>query len=187
MPVAFIVDGYTEKKILQRICCGAPIRMTDLNGRNVSVGAIAKSTGTHIRLFKGRYFPVFVIVDREGKELSATQMEQALREELCNQPKVNIDEVIIVCPDRMIENWMLGDHLYFRNEFNIEITKSCEGKDGKAIIRRLLKEKNINYHETTVGVDIFCRINPHLVCETNASFARLWREAQHFCPWLRRR
>jgi len=64
MSVAFIVDGYTEKKVLQRLCPGCPIRMTNLNGSDVSIEAIAKIVNSLVKLLKGRSFPVLIIFDR---------------------------------------------------------------------------------------------------------------------------
>jgi hypothetical protein len=185
MPPAFIVDGQMEKKIVQKLCAGAPVRTTNLNGINVAIGAIGKAVGSLIRLLRGRYFPIFIILDREGRTETSEEIEERLRSELIN--KVNVTETIIVaCPDRMIENWILGDVGHVRTLYNAEM-ECCEGKNGKAIIRRLLWERRrITYHEATVGVEMFIQLNPREVSTVSSSFRRLRDRADPYCPWLRR-
>jgi hypothetical protein len=185
MSVAFIVDSYTEKKILQKLCYGAPIRMTNLNGVDVSITAIAKAVASLIRLLKGRHFPIVVVFDREGRGESSEALEQSLRR-LLGELYDGEEEIIISCPDRMIENWMLGDATYFRNAFGIELPQNFEGENGKSWIRRVLREKNITYDELTVGVGIFCNIDTKVVSSSSKSFNRLQRQANPYCPWLRR-
>ncbi len=49
---AFIVDGFTEMDILTKICPKSPIKRTDLNGKDVTINAMAKKIASHIRLLK---------------------------------------------------------------------------------------------------------------------------------------
>jgi hypothetical protein len=63
MGAAFIVDAPTEKKILQGLCPDSPIRMTNLNGKDVAIAAIAKRVSSLLKLLKGRYYPVIILVD----------------------------------------------------------------------------------------------------------------------------
>jgi len=67
---AFIVDGYTELKIVQNICPGQPIKRTDLNGKSVTIVAMAKKIAWHIRLLGNRYYPIIILVDKEEREIS---------------------------------------------------------------------------------------------------------------------
>jgi hypothetical protein len=187
MSAAFIVDGHTEKQILQRLCQkNTPIRMTNLNGKDVSITAIAKAVSSFIKLFKDRYFPVFVIFDREGREQSSEGLEELLKEELTRQYCIHAQQIVVGCPDRMIENWMLGDTVYLYQKYDIQIAERYEGQNGKSIIRRLLAEKDVTYHELTVGVEIFSHIDPHVVCKADASFNRFRNRADPYCNWLRR-
>ncbi len=186
MSAAFIVDGHTEKQILQRLCQDTPIRMTNLNGKDVSITAIAKAVSFFMKLFKDRYFPVFVIFDREGSEQSSEGLEELLKEELISQYCIDAKQLIVACFDRMLENWMLGDTIYFYETYDIQIVECHEGKNGKSIIRRLLAEKDVTYHELTVGVEIFSHIDPHVVCKANASFNCFCNRADPYCNWLRR-
>jgi hypothetical protein len=78
MSAAFIVDGVTEKRIVQGLCPGSPVRMTNLNGKGVTPAAIAKAVYSLISLLKGRHYPVFVICDREGRIETSAVIEEAL-------------------------------------------------------------------------------------------------------------
>ncbi|MGN6115978.1 MAG: DUF4276 family protein [Nitrobacter sp.] len=185
MGFAFIVDGQTEKKIIQHICPDAPIRMTNLNGKDVSVVAIAKRVSSLIKLLKDRYYPVLVLVDREGRPQTSQELEQALCTELVDQHGIKAEEVIISCPDRMIENWMLADPKFFKSSYGIDISETYEGKNGKREIKNLLSNTSVVYHELTVGVDTFIRIDPSQLCLNSPSFLRLATKAENLCKWLR--
>jgi hypothetical protein len=179
MPAAFIVDGLTEKKIIQRLCQGSVVRTTGLNGKDVALNAIAKATYSLIRLFRDRHYPVIIVVDREGRSEPSEWIEQELTR-LLVKLGANQQDLIISCPDRMIENWMLGDPKYFHEIYDVELALPHEGQHGKKEIRRLLKQKKISYHETTLGVEIFTTIDPRAVASNSESFARLGKRCASF-------
>ncbi|MCG6205398.1 DUF4276 family protein [Rhodopseudomonas sp. HC1] len=184
MSAAFIVDGLTEKKIIQRLCPGSPIRTTGMNGKDVALKAIAKAANSLIKLFRGRYYPIVIIVDREGRAQSAIDIERDLTRLLVELGAVE-NELIVCSPDRMIENWMLADTKYLFEIYDVQAPTPCEGLHGKQTLKRLLATKNISYHETTVGVDILSNCDPHAISERAESFQRLMERAQFFCRWLR--
>jgi hypothetical protein len=184
MPLAFIVDGLTEKKIIQKLCKGTTVRTLGLNGKDVALSAIAKAAFSLISLFKGRHYPVVLVIDREGRVETSEQIETTIRT-LLVEYGVTAGDVIISCPDRMIENWMLGDDRYFEEVYGIKLTETYEGSHGKRDIRRLLQQKGISYHEVALGVDIFCNIDPALVSRKIISFNRFKATVGPFCPWLR--
>ncbi|RTE89467.1 DUF4276 family protein [Bradyrhizobium sp. LVM 105] len=184
MAPAFLVDGLTEKKIVQRLCNGATVRLTGLNGKDVALEAIAKAAHSLIALLKGRHYPIVLIVDREKRPQSALEMEEELAA-LLKGLGVSTKDIIISCPDRMIENWMLGDERYFDEVYDIKISSCCEGLHGKREIRRLMLTKKITYHEVSVGVDLFCQIDPGRVAASSQSFDRFRSRVSPFCPhWL---
>ncbi|MET4493248.1 DUF4276 family protein [Bradyrhizobium sp. LA7.1] len=184
MSAAFIVDGLTEKKIIQRLCKGATVRTLALNGKNVALTAIAKAACSLIKLFKGRHYPIVLIVDREGRADLSEEIEEELAR-LLGELGVAENEIIVSCPDRMIENWMLGDNQYFEEVYDIKISRQYEGTHGKVEIRRLLSAKKISYHEVAVGVEIFCSIDPRRVASEVQSFRRFRTKVGLYCPWLR--
>jgi hypothetical protein len=160
--------------------------MTNLNGRDVSVTALAKAIASLYRTYKGRHFPVFVIVDRETREISAEALEDAIVEALRSHG-IPQDQVIVGCPDRMIENWMLADRDYMAKVFGCVVDHSTDGVHGKVTIRHLLRSGGRPYHEITVGVEIFKRVCPFRVAAQSPSFARFSKRANTYCPWLRRK
>ena len=186
MGVAFIVDGVTEKKIVQALCPGAPVRMTLLNGRDVSVEALAKAVATLFRTYKGRHFPVFVVADRETRGIASERLEGLILDALAIHG-IPLDQVIVSCPDRMIENWMLADNLYLTHLLGYDIDDRVDGCHGKSEISGLMRMKGLPYHEITVGVEIFKKLCPFRVSSKSASFARFAKRASPYCPWMRRR
>ena len=62
---AFIVDGYTEKNLIDKICPNRPVRRTDLNGKSVTLDAIALRLASYIRLFNNKFYPIII----SGKHL----------------------------------------------------------------------------------------------------------------------
>jgi hypothetical protein len=185
MSFAFIVDGQTEKKIVQRLCPDMPIRMTNLNGRDVSIPAIAKRVSSLVKLLKDRYYPVLVLVDREAREQSSEEIEAALLRELVQEYGIQTDNVVVSCPDRMIENWMLSDPASLQALCDVNCPEHSEGSPGKSLIKRLLAEKGIVYHQLTIGVEVFTRINVSIARRNSASFNRMAEYIDHSCRWLR--
>lgn len=184
MPLAFIVDGLTEKKIVQRLCQGVTVRTLSLNGKDVALPALAKAAFSLIKLFKGRHYPVIIIVDREGRNLSSQDIEVELTKLLIDLG-VPDNDIIVCCPDRMIENWMLADDEYFEEIYDIKLTEAYEGTHGKRDIKQLLLRKKLSYHEIAVGVEIFCCIDPERASNNSESFSRLRSRVGTYCAWLR--
>ena len=184
MAPAFLVDGLTEKKIVQRLCHGATVRLTGMNGKDVALEAIAQAAFSLISLFRGRHYPIVLVVDREKRSQPSEQIEKDLKDKLVKMGVAN-DDIIVACPDRMIENWMLGDDKYFEEFYDIKLEGSCEGLHGKNEVRRLLRSRKETYHEVSVGVDLFCNIDPSRVAAASRSFERFRRQLSPFCNWLR--
>ena len=82
---AFIVDGFTELKIIQNICPGRPVKRTDCNGKDVELDAIAKKIALHIRLLGNRYYPIIILVDKENRNISFEDMAEQLRQKLIEE------------------------------------------------------------------------------------------------------
>lgn len=185
MTAAFIVDGLTEKKIVQHLCPGSVVRMTQMNGKHVSVAAIAKAVSSLLALLRGRYSPVFIIFDREQRAEDSEILEEQLRQQLMSMCTEE-HNVIIASPDRMIENWILADRALLNRLFQVGSFTAQDGSNGKAMLRLILREKGFDYHETTVGVDTFCKITPAVAAQNSRSFARFRSAAADYCAWLRR-
>lgn len=186
MSIAFIVDGHQEKLIVQRLCEGAPVRMTLLNGKDVKLAAISKTVMSLIKLLRGRHFPIVVIVDREDRSISALDIESQIRADL-EAGGCRGDHIIVSCPDRMIENWILAGNPYCNSAARIvsEIIEEMEGSPGKRIIKQELRKYDIAYDETGNGVELFCTMDLRHAAENSPSFRRLFDGLKGYCPKLR--
>ncbi|EKE05301.1 MAG: hypothetical protein ACD_19C00364G0002 [uncultured bacterium] len=161
---AFIVDGFTEKLIIQKLCPGKPISRTDLNGKNVTIDAIAKKIASLIRLFNNRFYPIIILIDKEERDQSITEIIDCLNQKLRDNGIVSCDFRIGVA-DRMIENWIIADWdcLGSREFPQPECT---EGINGSSMIRRVKG----SYSKTTDGVELFLSANQQRIYENSESF-----------------
>lgn len=184
MTMAFIVDGQLEKLAVQRLCPDAPIRVTNLNGRSVNISALAEKIGTLLKLYGDRYYPIVVLVDREDREASSEQIESDLLGELVKQG-FDPEPLIIACPDRMIENWIVAGKSSYK-EAVIEVPAGgSDDFNGKKHLKKYLAVIGVTYGETTIGVQLFCAIDAKCACESSPSFARFRRKIGPFCPKFR--
>ena len=186
MSIAFIVDGHQEKLIVQRLCEGAPVRMTLLNGKDVKLGAISKTVMSFIKLLRGRHFPIIVIIDREDRSISALDIEHQIKADL-EAAGCRADHVIVSCPDRMIENWILAGNPHCNSGARIlsERVVEIEGVAGKKIMKQELRKHDIVYDETGNGVELFCTMDLRHAAENSPSFRRLFHGLKGYCPKLR--
>jgi hypothetical protein len=180
--MAFIVDGHLEKKVVQRLCSGSPVRMTNLNGRDVSIPAIVKAIESFINLFKDRYFPIVIIVDREGRAESSISIEQMILDQL-QEKGHDPQKIVVACPDRMIENWIIsGQNTYNGSLLTYPCSQSsAEGLNGKSVIRASLQSIPIQYGETTTGVEMFCTMRATLASQNSVSFSRFHSKISQYC------
>ena len=161
---AFIVDGFTEKLIIQQLCPGKPISRTDLNGKNVTLDAIAKKIASLIRLLNNRHYPIVVLIDKEERTQPISDIIDYLHFKLEENGILDCD-VRIGVADRMIENWIIADWdcLKVKNEKQPVIT---EGLNGSSIIRKLKG----SYSKTTDGVELFLSANQQKIYQKSESY-----------------
>lgn len=153
MPVAFLVDGFTEQKFIQQICPSSPVQRLNLNGNTVSAGAIAKRVATQIRLWGGKFYPVVVLVDHEDRPVTHQEFSAALREELL---RLGVREDVRVCvARRMIENWIIADsesigwkdaphnvdHLHGAGQLKKLVSEYDKAGDGPGLLRKARASK----------------------------------------------
>lgn len=160
---AFIVDGFSEKLVIGKICPGKPVRRTDLNGKSVSIEAIANKVGSLVRLYNNRHYPIIVIIDRENREESCQEIAVGLKNALDNQGLNNVDIRINVA-DRMFENWIVADWDSLPTE--AEKPETTESVNGCSILKKALD----SYHKTTDGVELFTNANPTNIYRNSESF-----------------
>jgi len=168
---AFIVDGFTEKLILERICPGSRVSRTDLNGNCVTIQAIGKKISTLIKVLGNRYYPIIVIVDKEDRDKSCEELITELSTEINNNGCANQD-IRVFFADRMVENWIIAD-------WNIlgttkEKPENTDGLRGSKVI----KENKGKYSKTIDGVELFMKCDTKAIYNNSPSFKKLIDEIQ---------
>ena len=163
MNPAFIVDGFTERNIIQNICPGAPIRRTDLNGKDVSIEAMAKKIASLIKVLNNRHYPVIILVDKESRNISCKEMIAKLEESIKKEGINNLDLRVGVA-DRMLENWILADWDKLKSKKGKPLNTDCINGCGK------LKEVIGSYGKTTDCVDMFLNADIKKMYKNSPSF-----------------
>ena len=178
MRPAFLVDGVTEQKFIQLVCKGRPVKIINCNGSSVSASAIAKRAASLIRLWGGKFFPIILIVDREGRREAAAAFCTALRESIVAEG-VN-DQVIIGVADRMIENWMIADPAVWPAH---EIEDNVDGFGGVGKVKKMMPD----YDKAARGAGLLAKSRCSEICRRSESFSALFAQLTALrCAWLRR-
>lgn len=181
---AFIVDGKTEQRIIQKICPGQPVRRLNCNGKDVSYDVAAKYAATHIRLLK-KYYPIIIVFDREKRHDTSTEVAKKLLDAIQKQ---GIQEVSIYIgvPDFMIENWMLADINSINSYYSLSpssMQSSFEGTNGTSKIRSLIG--NMKYYKAKDGPDIFSKCNISKIYRNSNSFKIFFEILKNInCNWV---
>lgn len=165
MNPAFIVDGLTEKNILEKLCPGKSIRLS-INGKDVSLKKMAEKIVTIIRALDNRNYPIVILTDREKRNDDFLKVANDLKQEVVKILKEkNIDvDIRIGVADRMIENWILADADALNN--HPEIPTETDGISGKSWMKKLKP----NYSETADGPDLFLKADALKIYEQSPSF-----------------
>lgn len=179
---AFIVEGYQEKSILRRMCPKSHTSLIGMNGDSVEIQQIAAATATKIRIYNNKYYPIFVLFDRERRAETAEDIE-GLFLQFLEEEGIQIDQVIVCVVDRKIESWILP----FIDKNGEIVAQPQRGHDGEHALGELekrLKAANASYDKTTLGVKLFCQINPKLLSDISPSFRRLFQSGLDHCRWF---
>ncbi|MDV6170181.1 DUF4276 family protein [Flavobacterium sp. DG1-102-2] len=160
---AFIVDGFTEKNVLSKICPGRPVSRTDLNGKAVTIPAIANKIYSLIKIFNNKYYPIIILIDRENRQEDCDTIRLQLENEL-NKKGLNNQDIRINVADRMFENWIVADW----NVLNSVNPKpaNTDGCNGASLIKKELG----SFHKTTDGVELFVKANQKEMYLNSPSF-----------------
>jgi hypothetical protein len=180
---AFLVDGFTEKLLIEKICSGKKINRIGCNGNAVTMSAMAKRIASLIRLMNNRYYPIVILIDRETRVETCDEIQAALEKEL-QEAGIKEDIRVGIC-DRMIENWILADWESFIYNAKVERVpkkpNGIEGAKGKSLIKSFLPA----YQETTNGVQLLYQANPESIYDNSRSFRCFVDKLKDIgCPWL---
>lgn len=160
---AFIVDGHTEQGLIGAICPGHPIQRTNLNGKNVTIDAIAKKIASMIRLLGNRHYPIIILVDREDREETCDVLIEQLYASLIKEGINNLD-IRIGFADRMIENWIIADFQTIGDVKNKP--QPSDGLRGSAVIK---KQKG-SYNKIIDGIKLLLSVDKTIVYRESPSY-----------------
>lgn len=182
---AFIIEGHLEKLFLSSICPGRKVLKLEVNGRDVALEAIVKRIESFAVLFHGKYYPIIIVFDREGRSESASNIAKLVLERL--KEKRPSDAFIVGVADRMIENWILADWGNLKQSIShlpSLPTHATEGVNGKAILRRLLGSEK--YSATIQGPKLLKQARATEIEKQSASFKAFKEQLLFDCAWLNR-
>jgi hypothetical protein len=170
---AFLVEGQMEQKIVQRICPGRPVRLIGINGDHVQLEAICDRLETQIRLLGNRNHPIFVIFDREKRTESAQDIMKSVKA-ILDQRGFSDQDIRVFVADREFEDWILLDSDGVCDHFGI--ARPDVVPRGKGGLARLI-QSCVQYHETSVGVDLFGVVSKEKLRDGCPSFRGLYEAA----------
>ena len=182
---AFLVEGYLEQSFIKNVCSNCPVQRINCNGQCVSVESIAKRVGTLGRLLQRHYAPLVVVFDREGRDETAEELENAFVRTLNNEGLCV--PVIVGIPDRDIENWILADFEVFAEAIGgrrPEVNQNFEGEKGKSVLKSYLVRRE-RYIERINGVAWLKSCRPSIMRNNSRSFAKFAEAlAVIHCWWI---
>jgi hypothetical protein len=145
--------------------------------------AVAKALNAQMRLLSA-YHPIVIILDRERRAERCHDLIQELSGLLDGHN--HHGRYVVGMADRTIENWILADWQFIvqENPSYQSLPDGVEIEHGKSIVKRLMP-KEIYYHETTIGVELFLKCRPHKMYEANESFRSFVSQLNLQCWWLR--
>jgi hypothetical protein len=163
---AFIVDGHTELRVIQRMCPGKSISRTDLNGKTVTISSIAKKISNLIKILNNRYYPIIILVDREQRSEDTQTLKQELHSKLVELGHSS-DDIRVFFADRMFENWILADWSVL--ETTVSKPSVTDGLNGSSVLRTQIG----NYSKTADCVELFLKCNYAVIYNNSPSFRDL--------------
>lgn len=178
------VEGDLERIFISSNCKGLANRRLG-NGVSVTIDALAKQIGAIWRVQSGGFRNLVVLLDREGRSVTSAEMAQQLLQSLkiaCQ----GAAQIIVGCPDKMIENWILADHAVVTNYLGTECGPYAhEGKGGKGILKNLFRSVGRNYTEVSDGVTLLKRARPKFMSANSASAKTFFEQLNMDCFWLK--
>ncbi len=170
---AFIVEGHLEQRVIAQVCPNRPVRRINCNGDSVAIERMCDFIETHIRSFGNRNYPIIILFDREKRVETSDEISDRVVSILGERGLCDHDIRVFVA-DREVEDWYLGDIEGICRHYNIAVPASIgTGKSGLAMAIR----SAVDYHETTIGVELFGVISKTMVAERCPQFSRMMRLA----------
>lgn len=171
--LGFIVEGHSEYTAFTQYTPQKYISRARRFGGKVRLETIAEEIATLARLLSTHCNKIVAVMDREDRVDDSLDIENSLIT-LLSRHQIRNTTVIIICPDRMFENWMLADVVACKRKkyiSNRATQKHYEGTSGKNELKRLFVGK-VYYQETTHGVELFKSIRQNVASNNSVSFRR---------------
>jgi hypothetical protein len=182
--MAFIVEGQLEQRVVNKACPNHRVVLLGANGDDVAIATICDRIETHYRLFSNRHYPIVVIFDREYRDQTVEAIEEAVITELTAR-RIDTKQFIFFISDRKFECMFLAhigsDGNYHAN--GCPHTPRVDGMDGVSELKARLAKKNLRYHKTTTGVELFSGVRPSILASRSDAFRRFQAKILQHCRW----
>jgi len=166
-----IVGGQLELKAMKAKCRGCCVRILPGAHGDMPPAGLAKQVHALLSPFVSQISDAVLVLDREMSQQSAGVLEKRILNVL--DKLIDLD-VTVVCPDRMIENWMLADVVGIKRKTYIQKKakqKNYEGTHGKHELKKIFTSKSA-YRETSHGVELLAMVRDAQASKNSASYAK---------------
>ena len=173
--IGLIFDGETEKKAIpsrlcQKTCKFHPLKRK-INGNAATLRGISRECIKFLSALNRRGVKLsFVIVDREDKQESASEMGQKLTNLIADEYSGHF---VVVVADMMFENWLVADIEQIKMKYSDLIRSEVknfnrDGKHGEAIIKKAMHPDR--FKKTVHGPKFFKAIRINEAIKNSPSF-----------------
>lgn len=174
--LAMIVEGQTERNYFNKFVPKSNISIAKSFSGHTSLEAISKHVASLMRLFPSQCEYCIVLMDREMRQQASVELEASIYT-LISRDEHGIGcirKYCVICPDTMIENWMLADIESIKNKKYIRASAKQRRYDGYHGVKEIKKifVKGVTYDKITHGVEMLSLINEKVAKTNSPSFAR---------------
>ena len=131
-----LVEGHTETHFINAAYGNAIVQRPIANGKDVGLDVIAEAIVEHLNTISGSISRVVILLDREGRQMSAKEMRDEILKRL--EPSKGGRTIYLGVSDRQIENWIVADQNSMRARFSdSNYTYPGDGCSGKHLLKGL--------------------------------------------------
>jgi hypothetical protein len=154
------------------------------NGISWSTNALADQIASFYKADEYYSWWMIVWVDRERRPENSDEIEQHIREKLCDAG-ADPERIKILVADRMIENVILADEKFIRLHFgDIDYSYQSSGLGGKRILSEKYGQLGIHYRETKHEVAALKMIRLFRAAQSCAAVSRFVNVNPLPCWWI---
>lgn len=146
--IAAIVEGHTEAHFIRATHASVLISRSIPNGRSVATEVIVEAIVDALELMSGSITKVLILLDREGREISAEDLATQIRDGV--ESHCGSRRLYIGVSDRQIENWIVADEEEMVRRFDPAFVYQGDGCSGKPLLRQLNKGVSLGPRDTAL-------------------------------------